>query len=376
MTWWSRLMTPVPGRTAQLSSHRGDLRGSGMAGLRPAAARAKRVLLEPGETHTLAAIDGPGLITRIWVTGVPYRPLSRLSDLVLRCFWDGEASPSVLCSVADFFGAPFGSARSYVSAPLSYTSGGFVSSFPMPFASAALLQVTNEGDRVVDPFFYAATFYHLDQPPETPLRMHARWNRENPTSPGRAYQILEATGQGHYVGARLDMQNRERWARLPVRRAAFPYGLGLGMLEGPEHIYVDGETTAGITGTGTEDYFNAGWYFLNGTFSTPTHGCTVRNWATGRVSAYRYDVHAPVPFTRSVRVTVDHGIDNVLEADYASVAYWYQTEPHRPYPQLPPPHLRRPSPVWGNLAQSALIVGPAAAVGLWGARRLTRRQRS
>jgi hypothetical protein len=373
MTWWEQLLTPVAGRARQVSSYRGDLRGFDLAKLRPAAARQKRILLEPGETHTMASLAGPGLITRIWVTGVPYPPLSRLRDVVLRCFWDGEREPSVACSVADFFGAPFGSARSYVSAPLSYTSGGFTSNFPMPYESVARIEVTNEGDRVVDPFFYAVTYYDLETAVPTDLRLHASWHRENPTTPGEAYRILETTGRGHYVGARLDMQNRERWARPPVSRAVFPYGLGLGMLEGPEHIYVDGERAPSISGTGTEDYLNAGWYFLNGTFSAPSHGCTVRSWATGRVSAYRYDVHAPVPFTESIRVTVDHGLDNAIEADYASVAYWYQAEPHPPYPPLPAPARRRPSPVGPNLSQSIIVLGPAAAVGLWAARRVARR---
>jgi hypothetical protein len=141
------------------------------------------------------------------------------------------------------------------------------------------------------------------------------------------------------------------------------------MLEGPEHIFVDGETAPSVSGTGTEDYFNAGWYFSR-KFSAPTHGCTVRNWPTGRASAYRFHVDAPVPFRDSIRVTMDHGMDNVVDADYASVAYWYQTEPHEPPPPLPPPGQRRPASVWPNVGQSALVLAPVGASLGHGVRRL------
>ena len=42
--------------------------------------------------------------------------------------------------------------------------------------------------------------------------------------------------------------------------ALFPEAAGMGMLEGWESIYVDGEETPSIPGTGNEDYFNSGFY--------------------------------------------------------------------------------------------------------------------
>ena len=213
----------------------------------------------------------------------------------------------------------------------------------MPFATRAHLEVTNAGRRPVDPLFYAVTYYELPEPPQTKLRFHCQWRRERPTAPDRPYTILEAAGQGHYVGARLDLQNSENWLRRHPAKAVFPYGLGLGMLEGQERFWVDDDVSPSVLGTGTEDFLNAGWYYLGGRFSTPTHGCTVRSWLTGRVSAYRFDIHAPTPFRQHIRVTLDHGIDNIVQADYSSTAYWYQEEPHRPYPMLASSHERSPT---------------------------------
>jgi hypothetical protein len=365
---WDPLLGHIPGRMRQSTSWRDDPRGSDMLGFRPASARPKRILLEPGETHEALAVSGPGVITRFWLTVMPWRP-AHLRDVVVRCFWDGETEPSVLAGAGDFFGAPFGKFRSYQSQRLCYTGGAFTCSFPMPFASRAVVQLTNEGTKVVDPLFYALTYYELDDEPATDLRFHARWHRERATTPGEPYTILEASGTGHYVGVRMDMQNRHRWWTKPVAEAVFPYGLGLGMLEGPEHIFVDGEQAPSVSGTGTEDYFNAGWYFAR-TFSAPTHGCTMRNWFTGRASAFRFHVDAPVPFRESIRVTMDHGMNNVVRGDYASVAYWYQTEPHVAFPPLPAPAQRRRRSALANLGQAALVLAPLGASVVHAVRRL------
>ena len=372
MSWQDSIMKSVTGRPRQVSSSEKDLRGPDWWGMRPERARRKRVLIEPGETHTMLEVAGAGLITRLWMTTMPIRPLTSVRDLVLRFWWDGEEHPSVECSFADFFGLPFGRSREYISAPLSYTSGGYNCLFPMPFADGARLTVTNEGSRVVDPFLYAVGFYERAEPPATDLRFHAQWHRSNPTLNGEPHTVLRAAGRGHYVGVRMDMQNRHWWLGRAPNEMVFPFGMGFGMLEGQESVYVDGDTTPSIAGTGTEDYFNAGWYFFPGRFTAPTHGCLTRNWFTGRVSAYRFDVYSPVPFTEEIRVMLNHGIDNNISADYTSVAYWYQAEPHQPFAALPPPRDRGLTPVVTNVAQTSLLVAPMGASALAAIKRLRR----
>ena len=43
-------------------------------------------------------------------------------------------------------------------------------------------------------------------------------------------------------------------------------------LEGDERISVDGSRSPQIHGTGLEDFFSGGFYFIRGAFTLPTHG--------------------------------------------------------------------------------------------------------
>ena len=50
---------------------------------------------------------------------------------------------------------------------------------------------------------------------------------------------------------------------------------------------------------------------------------------------YRFHIKDPIYFDKSIRVTIEHGHANKLTNDYASTAYWYQSEPHKPFPTIP-----------------------------------------
>jgi D-arabinan exo alpha-(1,3)/(1,5)-arabinofuranosidase (non-reducing end) len=380
MDHFHHLLVPQPGWTRQATSFgRDPERGMDWGGMRHLEARVKRILIAPGETHVMASVPGAGMITRIWMTILLPFNAHALRDLVLRFYWDGETQASVESPFGDFFGAPFGTYQPYVSAPMSLTAAGFNCSWLMPFADRARLEVTNEGSSVVDPFFYNITYQTLPDGPPSALRFHAVWRRQNPTLPGIPYTILNVKGSGHYVGCHLNLQNREWWLRPPVKDIAFPRGFGLGMMEGWETIYRDGETEPSVHGTGTEDYFGGAWYYLPryGRFSAPYHGCIVRDLLRGRVAVYRFDVSAPVSFSHSLRVEIGHGFSNELACDYSSTAYWYQAEPHQLWTALPPVDHRRPHPATRNLAQSALVMGPpvlAALALLWRWRRHRRKR--
>jgi hypothetical protein len=371
-----RLLTSHPGQTKQSSSFGKDPdRGGTWWGFRPPEARIKRIMLKPGEVHTMAAPDGPGMITRINMTTLLPFNIAALRSLVLRFYWDGEQHPSVECPFGDFFGAPFGTYHPYISVPMSLTSGAYNCLWLMPFQEGARLEVANEGDTTIEPFFYNITYVELDSSPSD-LRFHASWHRENPTRPGKPYTILDAEGRGHYIGCHLNMQNLEWWLRPPIREIAFPRGFGLGMMEGWESLYIDGEAQPSVIGTGTEDYFNGAWYYLvkGGTFSAPYHGCIVRDLIRGRIAVYRFDMAAPVSFSRSLKVNIDHGFRNDSTSDYSSTAYWYQEEPHRPFHPLPQSQYRKPKKPLSNIAQAALLVGPPAIFGLSLFWRLIRRR--
>jgi hypothetical protein len=311
----------------------------------------------PGETLTLLDYEGAGIIRRFWATIAPRAEMVLHRQAILRMYWDGEETPSVEVPVGDFFGVGFGEQHDYVSLPLNETSGGYNCYWPMPFRKSARWTLTNMSSRPMDAFYYNIDFTAYDRLPKDLLSFHAQWRRENPTRRDRNYTILEATGKGHFVGAALFMQNRR--------------GHDLGFLEGDEMISVDGEEQPSIIGTGTEDYFSSGWYFDRGVYSAPYHGVVIKDTALGRVSAYRWHVEDAMPFKKSLRVTIEHGHANDHEADYSSVAYWYQREPHAPFPPfptdpalllpyVPPPPMKIPGAIEGEalLRSAKATAGP------------------
>jgi hypothetical protein len=315
-----------------------------------------RVTLEPGQTVTLAAIDGAGSITHLWMTLAHERmtrdPWTREPDylrrLVLRAFWDDEPHPSINVPVGDFFGVGHARTTNFVSAPLQMSpqdGKGFNSFFHMPFATGARLEVTSEmtDERIF--LYYYVDYEEIDELDEDIGRFHAQWRRANPC-PGvdqgtqtnaefqlsgtnldgaGNYTILRAQGRGHYVGCVLNIHNlrdTQQWNW---------YG------EGDDMIFIDGdEWPPTLPGTGTEDYFNTAWCPTQ-PYHAPYHGITLAggdNWG-GQVSLYRFHIEDPIPFQRSIRVSIEHGHANKRADDYSSTAYWYQSEPHQPFALAP-----------------------------------------
>lgn len=315
--------------------------------------------IPPGRTLVLLERSGAGSIARIWCTLLtpdvrevhrhvpPMQNGSVLRDLVLRCFWDGEPVPSVECPLGDFFGVGFSEYRHYASLLTGMTSGGYWCYFPMPFSKGCRIEVENQGDFEVPLFYFHVAHYDGIDVPDDAGRFHACY-RQGATEAGRPWTILEAKGRGHFVGTVLSMQQdpdrRDVGYWVPGTQIDAHHGFGF--LEGDEQICVDGEGfPPAFHGTGTEDYFNAGWYFSKGTFSAPYHGLTLWDPAHYRASAFRHHLLDPIPFGRSIRVDIEHGgMNDTPRSLYASIGYWYQAEPHAALPPLPPAAERRPVP--------------------------------
>jgi hypothetical protein len=283
--------------------------------------------IQPGETRTLAEIEGAGAITHVWVTIASKDP-HHLRNLVWRMYWDGEESPSVETPIGDFFGLGHAKYYQYASLPIQIgTNNGLNCFWRMPFGDGAKVTVTNEGPDPVDAFYYYIDYQTYDSLPADVGRFHAQYRQAFPCPPGENYTFLEAEGRGHYVGVNLSIHNRaDGW-----------WG------EGDDMIYVDGGDEPEFKGTGSEDYFCGAWCYGE-PFSNPYFGCPLRGehkinelW-----NVYRYHVEDPIPFKHRIRVTIEHGHANDQGNDYSSVAYWYQTEPHGSFPALPPVEARLP----------------------------------
>lgn len=319
--------------------------------------------LARGQTATIAEIQGAGVIRHIWIT-IDSRDELYPRKILLRMYWDGEAEPSVEVPVGDFFGVGHAVIVPYMAWALNIVGnrelrpnrGAMNSFFPMPFEKGARLEVVNECDGDARAFYYYIDYEELPALPEGVARFHAQWRRENPC-PGldtsgmtreevadivnlsgrRNYPILEAEGRGHYVGCNLSVHNLE------------PEGATHWFGEGDDMIFVDGEVwPPSLHGTGTEDYFGAAWGFPSGAYSGPFHGISLAgdtaNWG-GKWTVYRHHILDPIHFSRSIRVTIEHGgHDNERADDYSSTAYWYQTEPHKAFPKMPPVLERLPRP--------------------------------
>jgi hypothetical protein len=262
----------------------------------------------------------------MWVTIFSKDPYF-LRRIVLRMYWDGEQTPSVEVPIGDFFGTGF-QYKQYVTPYLGMSSGGYYTYFPMPFNKSARIEVVNQTGMEVNSFYYHIDYQQLNQLLDSSAAyFHASWRREQRTEQGKPYLILDAEGEGHYVGTSMSMQS---------------YNNDMQYLEGDEMVYVDGEKKPSVYGTGTEDYFNSGWYFNRGEFAAPYHGLMLKDDSLARIAAYRYHILDVIPFKKSMRFTFEHGDRNVEVADYSSTAYWYQKEPHKQLPVLPSAGMRIP----------------------------------
>jgi hypothetical protein len=284
------------------------------------------IAIKPGAAAVLADVEGPGIIVHMWVT-IASPDKYFLRRIVLRMYWDGEQNPSVEVPIGDFFGTGF-QYKQYVTPTLGMSSGGYYSYFPMPFNKSARVEVVNETGMEINSFYYHIDYHKLNEPLDPAMAyFHAQWHREHRCDPAKNYTILEAEGEGHYVGTNMSMQSYEK---------------GLQYLEGDEMVYVDGEKKPSLYGTGTEDYFISGWYFNRGEFAAPYHGLILKNDSLSRIAVYRFHLLDAIPFKNSIRFTIEHGHANTERADYSSTAYWYQKEPHKKFSPMMTAGLRIP----------------------------------
>lgn len=283
--------------------------------------------IQPNETRQMAKIEGPGALTHIWVTIASHDP-RHLKNIVLRMYWDGEEAPSVEAPIGDFFGLGHAKYYHYSSMPVTIGTNNALNCFwNMPFSNGAVVTVTNEGPEPVRAFYYYVDYQVYPHAPDEAGRFHAQYRQQYPCEPGKNYIFMEAQGRGHYVGCSLSIHNRaDGW-----------WG------EGDDMIYVDGAETPTMNGTGSEDYFCGAWCYGD-TFSSLFFGCPLRgpNKRNDLWNVYRYHLTDPIPFEKSIRVTIEHGHANDRNDDFSSVAFWYQTEPHAAFPALPAADTRLP----------------------------------
>jgi hypothetical protein len=291
--------------------------------------------VQPNTTCTLAEIDGQGAIQQIWFAGPD---IGRMRFYILRFYWDGEAEPSVEVPMGDLFACGWGKYAQVSSLAVCVNPGsGLSCCWTMPFRKKAKITVQSLDDR---PAILAYQInYVLAKVPEDAAYFHAQFRRVHNLPYKGVYTILDGVrGRGQYVGTYLawEVHSPGWWG------------------EGEIKFYLDGDQAfPTICGTGTEDYFCGAYNFENQethryqTFSTPYTGLPQvlppeLIYVPGqRFGLYRWHIPDPVRFAKDLKVTIQAlgwqsgGRYLPLEDDIASVAYWYQTEPHARFPRLP-----------------------------------------
>ncbi|HTO59217.1 MAG TPA: DUF2961 domain-containing protein, partial [Pseudomonadales bacterium] len=109
------------------------------------------ITVESGETAVLLEHEGPGCITHFYCA-LALPELTDYRDAILRCYWDGEATPSVEVPLGDFFALAHARIRLVRSALISVNPGfgsshGLNAYFPMPFSTSARVTIEHRGDQ-------------------------------------------------------------------------------------------------------------------------------------------------------------------------------------------------------------------------------------
>ncbi len=311
-----------------------------------------REFVQPGETFTLADIQGSGAIQQIWMTITGNWRFS-----ILRFYWDGQEHPSVECPVGDFFACGWGKYAQVSSLAVCVNPGtAFNCYWEMPFRKRARITLSNiDTEQIVA---YYQINYTLTEVPEECAYFHAQFRRTNPLPYKAVYTIADGIkGKGQFVGTYMAWgSNNSGW-----------WG------EGEIKFYLDGEENPTICGTGTEDYF-CGSYNFEADIDPPYSPVPKGGMSAGRVDAtrrgyrefttpyagmpqvlrpdglyqsqqrfglYRWHIPDPIRFQERLKVTIQAlgwRRDRrylPLQDDIASVAFWYQTLPTAPFPELP-----------------------------------------
>lgn len=289
------------------------------------------VIIKPGETFTLAEMEGPGAIQHIWMT-----PVGNWRWSIIRIYWDDEKTPSVECPIADFFCMGWNQYAPFSSLPICVNPrSAFNSYWQMPFRKKCRITMENVNPKD-DVTIYYQINYTLTDVPEDAGYFHAQFRRD-PYCESSDYTILDGVkGKGQFVGVYLawGVHNVGWWG------------------EGEAKFYIDGDTKyPTICTTGLEDYFCGSYDFeINGQyipFTSPYSGlCQVIRpdgtyQSQQRFGMYRWHIMDPVRFNKTFKMTIQDlgwhfdGRYLAQHSDIASTAFWYQAEPHAPYPAFP-----------------------------------------
>ncbi|TWV12649.1 DUF2961 domain-containing protein [Bacteroidaceae bacterium HV4-6-C5C] len=277
----------------------------------------KTFIIKPGDEIPFFGKNEGGRIIGMTIDGgASFEGLYK--DLLLSAKWDDEKIEAIYSPVADFFGYAYGKGamRSMI---LGKQGTSNYCCFPMPFDQSALMKMIYKKRIGVQqsPVSVSVKVYYNDnvRNAKEEGKFYSVWRREN-TALGEFHKYLEQKGKGHYVGTILQAQ-----------------GLRPGMtlfFEGDDTTYVDNKMR--LHGTGSEDYFNGGWYALldrwDRGISLPIHGCLDYSLPMNRTGGYRFFLSDKISFEKEIYHGMEHGeVKNNFPVDYTSISFYYADGP-------------------------------------------------
>lgn len=261
-----------------------------------------------------------------------------MPDARISIAFDGQETVSNV-PIAAFFGA--GLAKSQVrslmlSVDTMVPDGAWTSYFPMPFTQNAEVALTSRDGSV-----RGATVKAEIIPCDPGTLVDSEWGhfrvqyRRDDTTPGQLWPLLSAKGPGVAYGVTHTLRG-------DILRPSNT----LEFLEGDEQVWLNqtapggiNDTTATMLGTGTEDFYESGWYFQDANapgapvtvpFGLPFTGLTVSTYGNlgcrgSSLSVYRQMLVDSQAFgADGISFNIEHGPDgNNIPANYETCAFYY-----------------------------------------------------
>ncbi len=266
---------------------------------------------------TLATLSGAGVISGMRMTIDPYIG-DLLANARIRCRFDGASGYSVDVPLGALFGSYFGptnylgQSAEVQGLAMGNQNGQMYFYLPMPYSNGAVIDIVNASYSGIN-VNYTITYVPKQTSEIGRLRFHADARSQNCPGGSPSYRMLNVAGKGHFVGTILGINFNDA---------------NLGCLEGDELFYTNGENFPSIHGTGTEDYFNGGFYFYDGPVSLPFGGCSKIQASTYplQMSAYRLSIPDAVVFRNGFIADIEHGGVNESNGSYNSTALYYHDD--------------------------------------------------
>lgn len=240
-----------------------------------------------GEEKVLCDLEGPAVLRRIWFT-LSDRSEKSLSGIYLCAYWDGEEEPSVCVPIGDFFCMGNGKMVPFENEFFASPEGrSFVCTIPMPFRKRGKVTLRNLSGMDNSHLFFD-TALTREELPEDVLYFHTKCLERKRNKLAEDVEILpEIRGKGRFLGMNVALQ---------IDPACQDSWWG----EGEVKIYLNGEKTPSLAGTGAEDYLGTAWGL--GAFCGRWHGCSSIDEA--QASFYRFHGKDPIFFENGCKVTL------------------------------------------------------------------------